>query len=289
MDSTASQNTCMVCSKPSTMRCSGCRPAHAFFCSREHQELIWPIHKSLCGAPSEACYAPPLDEWEQLKMISTFGERVFFCSFPPSGTRSVVCSAYTQEETFRREELWHGDWAAPLGEKDRLYTTLPSSALRAWYSLSAFHCTLYNFMTDIYCNSQPGVPYGSFDVFRDVKGAGALYRQYLVFHFLAAAATKPSPSAHLTGEVVVASRRALNPLVEAATFAPNPGKQYGIAMPNFESQAAAEHAVELLKKDAPFAVRMALEKLGALELMEDETDSEVEDDDGSRGSDSESK
>ncbi|GAA5934810.1 hypothetical protein JCM10213_007872 [Rhodosporidiobolus nylandii] len=242
MDSTASQNTCMVCSKPSTMRCSGCRPAHAFFCSREHQELIWPIHKSLCGAPSEACYAPPLDEWEQLKMIST-----------------------------------------------RLYTTLPSSALRAWYSLSAFHCTLYNFMTDIYCNSQPGVPYGSFDVFRDVKGAGALYRQYLVFHFLAAAATKPSPSAHLTGEVVVASRRALNPLVEAATFAPNPGKQYGIAMPNFESQAAAEHAVELLKKDAPFAVRMALEKLGALELMEDETDSEVEDDDGSRGSDSESK
>ncbi|BGP15657.1 hypothetical protein JCM10213v2_003646 [Rhodosporidiobolus nylandii] len=42
---------CCVCGRETTQKCSACAEANfsLFFCSREHQKLIWPVHKLVCG------------------------------------------------------------------------------------------------------------------------------------------------------------------------------------------------------------------------------------------------
>ncbi|BGP15632.1 hypothetical protein JCM10213_004152 [Rhodosporidiobolus nylandii] len=42
---------CCVCGKETANRCGACAEADfsLFFCSREHQKLIWPAHKLVCG------------------------------------------------------------------------------------------------------------------------------------------------------------------------------------------------------------------------------------------------
>ncbi|BGP45116.1 Egl nine 1 [Rhodotorula kratochvilovae] len=51
---------CAVCTKKTVQRCSGCK--NIYFCSHEHQKLIWPAHKALCGADPESFHLPPLTE-----------------------------------------------------------------------------------------------------------------------------------------------------------------------------------------------------------------------------------
>ncbi|GAA5849808.1 hypothetical protein JCM8547_000569 [Rhodosporidiobolus lusitaniae] len=45
---------CWVCGKETEHRCSSCAKEEmdVFLCSREHQKLVWPWHKRLCGEPS---------------------------------------------------------------------------------------------------------------------------------------------------------------------------------------------------------------------------------------------
>ncbi|BGP15613.1 hypothetical protein JCM10213_004133 [Rhodosporidiobolus nylandii] len=42
---------CCVCGTETANRCGACAEAEfsLFFCSREHQKLIWPVHKRVCG------------------------------------------------------------------------------------------------------------------------------------------------------------------------------------------------------------------------------------------------
>ncbi|GAA5881272.1 hypothetical protein JCM3774_002873 [Rhodotorula dairenensis] len=42
---------CCVCGEPSTMRCGACAKAgvNLYFCSTEHQKLVWFAHKPVCG------------------------------------------------------------------------------------------------------------------------------------------------------------------------------------------------------------------------------------------------
>ncbi|GAA5942337.1 hypothetical protein JCM10213_004142 [Rhodosporidiobolus nylandii] len=42
---------CCVCGKETANRCGACAEADfsLFFCSREHQKVIWPVHKRVCG------------------------------------------------------------------------------------------------------------------------------------------------------------------------------------------------------------------------------------------------
>ncbi|GAA6057402.1 hypothetical protein JCM3770_000747 [Rhodotorula araucariae] len=49
---------CAVCVKKTTQRCSGFR--RAYFCSHEHQKLIWPVYKALSGAAPDSFHLPPL-------------------------------------------------------------------------------------------------------------------------------------------------------------------------------------------------------------------------------------
>ncbi|GAA5885675.1 hypothetical protein JCM6882_007522 [Rhodosporidiobolus microsporus] len=45
---------CCVCGEKTKQRCGACEQHgfDLFFCSREHQKLIWPVHKRVCGKPS---------------------------------------------------------------------------------------------------------------------------------------------------------------------------------------------------------------------------------------------
>ncbi|BGP15659.1 hypothetical protein JCM10213_006171 [Rhodosporidiobolus nylandii] len=58
---------CCVCGKETADRCGACAEADfaLFFCSRDHQKLIWPIHKLVCG--KEMFSWPPLTKEEVAK------------------------------------------------------------------------------------------------------------------------------------------------------------------------------------------------------------------------------
>ncbi|GAA6015406.1 hypothetical protein JCM11491_000417 [Sporobolomyces phaffii] len=59
-DSTAG---CAVCLAPTTTRCSQCK--QLYFCSPDHQNLLWGTHKYLCKIDDvETYYAPPLTRGE---------------------------------------------------------------------------------------------------------------------------------------------------------------------------------------------------------------------------------
>ncbi|BGO99389.1 hypothetical protein RTG_02129 [Rhodotorula toruloides ATCC 204091] len=58
---------CAVCGTSTENRCSGCSKAGGpiiFFCSPEHQKLVWHNHKRVCRDRSAAFVAPPLSDEE---------------------------------------------------------------------------------------------------------------------------------------------------------------------------------------------------------------------------------
>ncbi|BGP21066.1 hypothetical protein JCM10213_007584 [Rhodosporidiobolus nylandii] len=56
---------CAVCGTRTDQRCSGCKgDSPLFFCSREHQKLLWRTHKVLCGRDPDYFFLPPLNEAE---------------------------------------------------------------------------------------------------------------------------------------------------------------------------------------------------------------------------------
>ncbi|GAA6041053.1 hypothetical protein JCM8097_004692 [Rhodosporidiobolus ruineniae] len=64
---------CLVCGEETASRCEACRQAgiDLFFCSREHQKLLWPVHKKVCG-PGKANPStwPALSTQEQEEVVS---------------------------------------------------------------------------------------------------------------------------------------------------------------------------------------------------------------------------
>ncbi|BGP31557.1 hypothetical protein JCM10296v2_003329 [Rhodotorula toruloides] len=70
----ASQTTgeCLVCGTETKNRCSKCLEAglDLFFCSPEHQRLVWPTHRSFCG-PNAWPIVPRLTKEEANHLIST--------------------------------------------------------------------------------------------------------------------------------------------------------------------------------------------------------------------------
>ncbi|GAA5893799.1 hypothetical protein JCM6882_003098 [Rhodosporidiobolus microsporus] len=96
---------CAVCSARTFTRCSGCPDSNVFFCSREHQKLLWPAHKHLCGASLDACYFPPLTEKECQALLTSDDTE----TSPSSGVRSLL-------DKLQKEALWDGQ-LAPLLEQ----------------------------------------------------------------------------------------------------------------------------------------------------------------------------
>ncbi|BGP16651.1 hypothetical protein JCM10213_000433 [Rhodosporidiobolus nylandii] len=57
---------CWVCGLPAPYRCPKCakKGVHISFCSREHQKMVWPAHKVVCGSKSNPFLFPPLSREE---------------------------------------------------------------------------------------------------------------------------------------------------------------------------------------------------------------------------------
>ncbi|GAA5834087.1 hypothetical protein JCM5353_002061 [Sporobolomyces roseus] len=54
---------CTVCDSTTTQACSGCKLS--YFCSIEHQKLIWPVHRFFCQSEDKTIFGvPPLSESE---------------------------------------------------------------------------------------------------------------------------------------------------------------------------------------------------------------------------------
>ncbi|GAA5887863.1 hypothetical protein JCM6882_000780 [Rhodosporidiobolus microsporus] len=62
MSTAPPQRECWVCGKATTTRCGPCGEAgvEIFFCSREHQKRVWPIHKLVCGPGKAHPFVWPL-------------------------------------------------------------------------------------------------------------------------------------------------------------------------------------------------------------------------------------
>ncbi|KAL7341512.1 hypothetical protein BJY59DRAFT_692721 [Rhodotorula toruloides] len=70
-------SSCAVCGRPTTSRCSGCANAGGpsiFFCSPEHQKLVWHNHKFVCREKSARFIALPLTDAEFAR-IDDYAER----------------------------------------------------------------------------------------------------------------------------------------------------------------------------------------------------------------------
>ncbi|GAA6043825.1 hypothetical protein JCM8097_002070 [Rhodosporidiobolus ruineniae] len=61
-----SSRACCVCGKNASTRCPTCGQAgfDLFFCSKEHQKLVWPVHKMVCGERSKPFRWPRLSQAE---------------------------------------------------------------------------------------------------------------------------------------------------------------------------------------------------------------------------------
>ncbi|BGP39633.1 hypothetical protein JCM10449v2_003584 [Rhodotorula kratochvilovae] len=59
--STPETQPCLVCDEMTKNRCSSCVKAgiDLFFCSKEHQKLVWKAHKEVCGPPFASPFTPP--------------------------------------------------------------------------------------------------------------------------------------------------------------------------------------------------------------------------------------
>ncbi|GAA6043791.1 hypothetical protein JCM8097_007708 [Rhodosporidiobolus ruineniae] len=73
--SQSTSGPCLVCGEETTSRCEACRQAgiDLFFCSREHQKLVWFVHKVVCGPRSNPFLWPPFlaEEVEEVSPTST--------------------------------------------------------------------------------------------------------------------------------------------------------------------------------------------------------------------------
>ncbi|GAA5976756.1 hypothetical protein JCM5350_007239 [Sporobolomyces pararoseus] len=73
--STTAKVQCVVCGKETYLRCAACNSFGTdwmFFCSVEHQRLIWKVHRSVCGARSNPFQWPRLSQ-EDVDDCRVFG------------------------------------------------------------------------------------------------------------------------------------------------------------------------------------------------------------------------
>ncbi|GAA5852175.1 hypothetical protein JCM5353_002394 [Sporobolomyces roseus] len=70
--SASSSGECVVCGTKTEKKCSECAKFGTdwmFFCSREHQKLVWFMHKRVCGEYSNPFRWPPLSQAEVERFV----------------------------------------------------------------------------------------------------------------------------------------------------------------------------------------------------------------------------
>ncbi|BGP14954.1 hypothetical protein JCM10213_007244 [Rhodosporidiobolus nylandii] len=111
---------CAVCDKQTSQRCSGCgdRPGALFFCSREHQKLIWPTHKLACENGGKVAY-PPLTS-QEAQILLPAARNAVVLSMPPTNAGIAPL-----EDQFRNMGLYDGDWLSLLSDLQRSPCPIP--------------------------------------------------------------------------------------------------------------------------------------------------------------------
>ncbi|GAA5853642.1 hypothetical protein JCM9279_005086 [Rhodotorula babjevae] len=114
---------CLICGTPTKNRCSSCAKAgiDLFFCSRDHQKLVWKVHRIDCG-PGKAhpVVVPPLEEAEVPKVMAACTRRlpvkeisISALHIPgsvgvksgPDGMASVISSLYEYDNPSTRRKF----------------------------------------------------------------------------------------------------------------------------------------------------------------------------------------
>ncbi|GAA6020793.1 hypothetical protein JCM10207_001659 [Rhodosporidiobolus poonsookiae] len=87
---------CRVCGAETTKRCGACQSAGVdlFFCSREHQKLVWKTHGKVCGASSNPFHTSRKTDWTPEKRSSAL-------SVARESLHMFVTGANAQPEHFR--------------------------------------------------------------------------------------------------------------------------------------------------------------------------------------------
>ncbi|GAA6022610.1 hypothetical protein JCM10207_003922 [Rhodosporidiobolus poonsookiae] len=83
--STKTKGDCCICGKETTKRCGACQSAGVdlFFCSREHQKLVWKTHGKVCGANSNPFRQPDFST-EELELAKRHMHDNMYRDVPPS-------------------------------------------------------------------------------------------------------------------------------------------------------------------------------------------------------------
>ncbi|KAJ8294953.1 hypothetical protein OF846_002019 [Rhodotorula toruloides] len=70
--------SCWVCGKEKARKCAACLASgfEIFFCSPEHQRLVWPLHRHVCGSRSRPFFLPDLTDVEISRLVQLQDETI---------------------------------------------------------------------------------------------------------------------------------------------------------------------------------------------------------------------
>ncbi|GAA6010667.1 hypothetical protein JCM10207_007794 [Rhodosporidiobolus poonsookiae] len=121
--STLPTGECLMCGTKTVQRCSACGSAglDLFFCSAEHQKLLWPVHRDICGANSNPFRWPPLSREEVDDAVQNSAVQV-----PDSGSlRDVMSVMRGLTAPFPAVLHWlSGDASVPVRNRNNIHGLL---------------------------------------------------------------------------------------------------------------------------------------------------------------------
>ncbi|BGP15666.1 hypothetical protein JCM10213_006164 [Rhodosporidiobolus nylandii] len=120
---------CCVCGEETANRCGACAEADLFVCSREHQKLIWPVHKRVCGPRkcSPFCW-PDLTHDEVDAVLKIMHIPIFSAS----GTRTTLAQSLLSLRTLRglsTDQLQHVIRSSGHQVPDRILDLAPRQSV----------------------------------------------------------------------------------------------------------------------------------------------------------------
>ncbi|KAL7341516.1 hypothetical protein BJY59DRAFT_725039 [Rhodotorula toruloides] len=136
--STEEPSKCCVCGVPTTKRCQACAKSgiDLFFCSPEHQKLVWKHHKEVCGPNAHPFRFPPLSQDEVDELLALENQPV-----TPDDAEdvSVLIERFPKvpAEAFARFEA--GSRQSRLGQMYEVAWSLPAGSFSAFVRSLAKH------------------------------------------------------------------------------------------------------------------------------------------------------
>ncbi|GAA5928453.1 hypothetical protein JCM10213_005739 [Rhodosporidiobolus nylandii] len=124
------EQPCCVCGTMTANRCSACADQggfRLFFCSREHQKLIWPSHKRVCGAASNP-FLPPALTPDELELVIKYKDTVLPSSDDPTYADDVASHVFLWAEAGRTLADWLNSFFEDCTSDDFEKVVLPHLA-----------------------------------------------------------------------------------------------------------------------------------------------------------------